>query len=113
MPLVLSVTHVKLTFAIGASLMTATTFAAGSVVIDNTLPGHPTTTTISLTGGKYTIPSSQGFVSGPMAATHNLFLSFLTFNVDTNETAAFINDRAATYASDSFNNIVSRVTGGA
>ena len=105
------VVYAKLTFAAGATLASAAALAAGSVVIDSTLPGHVSNTTINLANGIYTIPSSQGFVSGSGNAL-NLFHSFLTFNVDTGETAQFTNDQAATYASGSFSNIISRVTGG-
>ena len=103
--------YAKLTFAAGAALASAAALAAGSVVIDSTLPGHASNTTINPANGTYTIPSSQGFVSGSGNAL-NLFHSFLTFNVDTGETAQFTNDQAATYASGSFSNIISRVTGG-
>lgn len=104
--------YAKLSFAIGAALATTTSLAAGSVVLDNTLPGHATNTTLPLVGGTYTIPSSQGFVSSPAGATHNLFFSFQTFNVDSAETGRFTNDQTGTYASNSFSNLISRVTGG-
>src|SRR5262249_39740658 len=104
--------YAKLSFAIGAALATSASLAAGSVVLDNTLPGHATNTTVPLVGGTYTIPSSQGFVSNPGGATHNLFFSFQAYSVDTAETGRFTNDQAGTYASNSFSNLVSRVTGG-
>jgi filamentous hemagglutinin family protein len=104
--------NMKLRFAIAAALGSTNVFGAGSVTIDSTLPGHASNAIIPLIGGTYTIPASQGFVSGPGNATHNLFHSFLTFNVDTAETAKFTNDLSGTYASSSFSNIISRVTGG-
>jgi fibronectin-binding autotransporter adhesin len=81
----------------------------GSVVIDSTLPGHTANMIIPLTGGAYTISASNGYVSGT-GTSLNLFHSFQTFNVDTNEAALFTNDLST--PSTSFANILARVTGG-
>jgi hypothetical protein len=95
--------------ALGSSLVCA----AGAISFDHTLTGQTPgpATMVPLVGGTYTIPASQGYVSGPGNPTHNLYFSFGTFNVDTGETALFTNDLSATYASSSFSNLISRVTG--
>lgn len=99
-----SATSAALGLAILAALGSATTFAAGSIVFDNTLPGqaHGTTTVVPLTSGHYTIDAAHtGYLTGK-----NLFESFATFNIAGGEEADFTNSTNL-----SLNNVISRVTG--
>jgi filamentous hemagglutinin family protein len=87
-----------------AALGSAITFAAGSIVFDNTLPGqaHGTTTVVPLRNGHYTIDAAHtGYLTGK-----NLFESFATFNIAGGEEADFTNSTNVLLA-----NVVSRVTG--
>jgi filamentous hemagglutinin family protein len=102
----------KIALVVSMAPWSAGALSVGSVVTDNTLPGHPSNTIIPLMGGTYTIPASLGYVNSPGGTAHNLFSSFQTFNIDTGETGLITNDLTGTYASRSFYNITSRVTGG-
>jgi filamentous hemagglutinin family protein len=94
----------KLGLAIMGAFGSATTFAAGSIVFDNTLPGqaHGTTTVVPLQSGHYTIDAAH---TGYLTAK-NLFESFATFSIAAGEEADFTNSTNL-----SISNVISRVTG--
>jgi len=76
---------------------------AGTVVFDNTLPGqHGAPTPVNPVAGTYTIDSASGYLTGT-----NLFQSFLSFSIDSGQTALFTNTLQVPIG-----NVVSRVTGG-
>lgn len=76
--------------------------ATTGVVLDHSLgqTGQPTVTTNASGKNDYGIPSTLGKTAGS-----NLFFSFSSFNLDTNESATFSGP-------DSIANILARVTGG-